>query len=523
MLTRKAKYAIKALLALAREKGEPLRASSIAKREGIPRKFLEVILFEMVRSGVLQSRKGPGGGYFLAKHPSQVTVGPLLRAIDGPLAPVPCVSETEYKKCDDCADERTCAVRLLMQRVRDVTAEVLDGATLADLNAPGSEAESGSAAAKPRPSGPLGQEAKVAESLGKTQQMMVHKTSPFNGGPPPELLVQHMITPQSLWFVRNHGTIPRIEGDDFRLQVDGLVEKKLRLSLADLRGEFPEVTVQAALMCAGNRRQEFDDIRPIRGEVPWGSEAVGNATWTGARLSDVLASAGLARGARYVEFEGLDEVTREGRTFGFGGSIPVSKARNEEVLLAYGMNGQTLAPAHGFPLRAVVPGFIGARSVKWLKRIRIQREPSGNYFQAQGYKLFPPHIRAETADWKHGQMLGELFTTAAVCAPGQRALAWAPGEMNLRGYALGGDGRKIARVEVSVEDGESWHEAQLERGGSAWAWCFWECRVKVPPRTGRIWVRAWDDQEVQPPFAADLWNFKGYMNNSWYCLRNTGL
>jgi len=521
MLTRKAKYALKAMLVLAREPGQPLRASSISKREGIPKKFLEVILFELVRSGILDSRKGPGGGYFLSKQPSQIAVGPLVRAIDGPLAPVPCVSETAYQKCDDCLDEKTCQVRVLMQRVRDVTAEVLDRATLADLGA--LDLEATTLSARRESASGATHEGTIAESLGKSPKMIVHKTSPFNAGPPPHLLRQHFLTPQSLFFVRNHGTVPRVDEEEFRLEVSGLIERPLRFALSALRSKFEEVTLDASLMCAGNRRQEFDDIRPIRGEVPWGNEAVSNATWTGVRLRDVLEAAGVKAGACHVDFEGLDEVTREGRTFGFGGSIPIAKARNDEVLLAFEMNGQPLPPTHGFPLRMVVPGFIGARSVKWLKRMTVQREPSSNYFQTQAYKLFPPHVRSETADWNHGQMLGELFTTAAICSPTGRSMDLPAGDMTLRGYALGGDGRRVVRVEVSVNDGESWTETNLERGSTEWTWCFWECRVAVPKNIGRIWVRAWDDQEVQPPFAADLWNFKGYMNNSWYCLRNTAV
>lgn len=519
MLTKKTKYALKALLALARESDEPIRAAVLSKRERIPRKFAEVILFEMTRMGIVRSQKGPGGGYFLAKDPHQIAIGPLLRAWEGPFAPVPCVSETAYERCDDCPDEQSCSIRLLMQEVRDATAQVLDGATLADM-AGMREVPSASSAVEAVASGPL---LATLRAFGKSPALIVHKASPLNGGPSPELLPQNHITPQSLFFVRNHGTVPRIDPETYHLEIAGLVQRPMRFSLDELRERFEEVTLEASLMCAGNRRQEFDDIRPIRGEVPWGAEAVSNATWTGVRLRDVLEHVGLKTGARHAAFEAYDEVSREGRTFGFGGSIPIHKARAEEALLAYQMNGQPLPATHGFPLRAVVPGFIGARSVKWLRKIKIQKEPSQNFFQTQAYKLFPPHVRPETVNWEHGQMLGELFTTAAVCSPVKRAMDLPAGELELRGYALGGDGRTVTRVEVSLDDGQSWLEAGLQRGSSAWAWCLWQCRVNVPSNASRIWVRAWDDNEVQPPFAADLWNFKGYMNNSWYCLRNTAV
>lgn len=134
MLTKKAKYAMKALLCLAREYGKgPVLIADLADRERIPRKFLELILLDLKGHGFVGSRKGRGGGYFLARDPSGLTLGETLRAVEGPLAPVPCVSQTAYRRCDDCRDEQTCGVRLVMKEVRDATAALLDGATLADV------------------------------------------------------------------------------------------------------------------------------------------------------------------------------------------------------------------------------------------------------------------------------------------------------------------------------------------------------------------------------------------------------
>ncbi|HTW88203.1 MAG TPA: Rrf2 family transcriptional regulator [Candidatus Binataceae bacterium] len=134
MISQKAKYALKALTVLAEEYGKgPILIADIAAREHIPRSFLELILLELKNHRFLDSRKGRGGGYFLAKSPAQISVGQVLRAIEGPLAPLPCVSKTAYRKCDECSDERTCAVRLLMRDVRDATARILDSTTLADL------------------------------------------------------------------------------------------------------------------------------------------------------------------------------------------------------------------------------------------------------------------------------------------------------------------------------------------------------------------------------------------------------
>ena len=135
MLSRKSKYGLKALLVLAEKAGTgPVLVSELAERDRIPRKFLEAILLELKRHGMVQSKKGKGGGYFLRREPSEVTFGDVIRVLEGPLAAVPCVSERQYMKCAECVDEFTCGVRLAMKEVRDATAGILDNTTLADVN-----------------------------------------------------------------------------------------------------------------------------------------------------------------------------------------------------------------------------------------------------------------------------------------------------------------------------------------------------------------------------------------------------
>ena len=135
MLSRRSKYGVKALLVLAREAGKgPVLVSELAVRDAIPKKFLEAILLDLNRHGLVQSKKGKGGGYFLRRAPEEITFGEIIRALEGPLALVPCVSQTAYARCADCVDERTCGVRLAMQQVRDATAQILDNTTLADIN-----------------------------------------------------------------------------------------------------------------------------------------------------------------------------------------------------------------------------------------------------------------------------------------------------------------------------------------------------------------------------------------------------
>jgi len=137
VLSKKSKYGLKAMLELAAvDAGQkPIQASELAERQRLPKKFLEAILLELTRHGLLQSKLGRGGGYVLARKPGDITVGEVIRVLEGPLALIPCVSKTAYRRCEECLDEETCGIRLAMKEVRDATAHILDNTTLAGLNA----------------------------------------------------------------------------------------------------------------------------------------------------------------------------------------------------------------------------------------------------------------------------------------------------------------------------------------------------------------------------------------------------
>ena len=136
MLSKKSKYGLKALLVLAEESGRgPVQSSELAVRQRLPKKFLEAILLELKRHGLVQSKKGRSGGYVLSRRHGDITLSEVIRALDGPLALVPCVSQTAYMRCEECIDEQTCGVRLAMKEVRDATAHILDNTTPAGLNA----------------------------------------------------------------------------------------------------------------------------------------------------------------------------------------------------------------------------------------------------------------------------------------------------------------------------------------------------------------------------------------------------
>lgn len=355
----------------------------------------------------------------------------------------------------------------------------------------------------------------------KDQALIVHQQEPFNAGPPLPLLRQNFITPQSRFYVRSHGTIPDIQADQFILKVDGNVKKSLNLSLDALQTGFTTHTIMATMECAGNRRREMLPDADPKTQVMWGSEAISNASWTGVRLRDVLMATGVDSHDSHVAFLGLDEVTKDHETFGFGGSIPIEKALKPEVLLVYEMNGEPLLPVHGFPLRVVVPGYIAARSVKWLAEITVQDTPSNNYFQMRDYKMFPPDVTEAKVDWKYGDMLEHLNLNSVICTPSQDEQL-AAGDVLISGYALSCGENSINRVEVSVDNGETWTEAHINPSGEPWAWRFWETTVNLAPGIYTLVVRASDSNgSTQPDTIDSIWNFRGYMNNAWHRINIT--
>ena len=343
----------------------------------------------------------------------------------------------------------------------------------------------------------------------------MHEAEPLNAEPPLDRLRQSFLTPASRFYVRTHGSIPRLEAAAHRLRVDGRVARPLDLTLPELEQRFARHEVTACLQCAGNRRHELEAAGPVSG-TPWGAGVIGTARWSGFRLGDVLeaAGAGMNRDELHVAFASCDAIVQDSERFAFGASIPLAKALAPEVLLADRMNDAPLRPEHGFPLRVVVPGHVGARSVKWLAGITLQDAPSTNHFQHYDYKLFPPAMTAETVDWEKGMMLYDLPVNAAICEP-LGGVRLAPGQVPVRGYAIAG-GRRVERVDVSADGGASWVQARLERGG-LWAWTFWEACLDLPPGRHELAVRAVDDAaQTQPEAPRDTWNFKGYANNAWH-------
>ncbi|XP_076124210.1 sulfite oxidase, mitochondrial [Alosa pseudoharengus] len=362
----------------------------------------------------------------------------------------------------------------------------------------------------------------------------VNSLKPFNAEPPAALLSDNYITPNALFFKRNHLPVPRVDPKTYKLEIEGLPGRPVSLTLNDLKTRYPKHTITATLQCAGNRRSEMNTVKQVKG-LNWGIAAISNATWSGARLRDVLLDAGygpeVAAKARHVQFEGLDrDVT--GTTY--GASIPLVKAVSEigDVLLAYEMNGEDIPPDHGYPVRVVVPGTVGARNVKWLGKIVISEEESKSHWQQNDYKGFSPSTDWDTVDFKSAPAIQELPIQSAITQPADGATVdRSMEEVTVRGYAWSGGGREVVRVDVTTDGGKTWHIAQLqnsEKGqepasspppGQAWAWKLWEVTVPLPTETQELEImcKAVDNSyNTQPDTVAPIWNLRGVLSNAWH-------
>lgn len=222
---------------------------------------------------------------------------------------------------------------------------------------------------------------------------------PYNGEPPKRLVSKTVTTPNPLHFVRNHGGIPDIDEQAFDLCLDGLVNEPKTLTLADLKDQskFPTISKLVTLQCSGTRR--IEQIQEYAGEgdeminAPWAEGAISTAKWTGVSLKKVIKyCGGLKDGAKHLELYGADSYFKGGELMNYVVSVPWSKVKANEVMLAWSMNDEPLPKIHGFPLRALVMGYIGARSVKWLYRIKALEQPSRAPVQSKEYLYFQHQV-----------------------------------------------------------------------------------------------------------------------------------
>lgn len=336
-------------------------------------------------------------------------------------------------------------------------------------------------------------------------RLIVHTDRPCNAETPQEAL-NAFITPNEVFYVRNHLWVPDLsQPDSHKLVIELEDGEEKSYSVSDLRSKFNQHTITATLQCSGNRRRDMTENARQTNGLQWRAGAIGNATWTGVKLRDVLADCAydvndLPEHIKHAQFMGAEA---------YGASIPISKAIDKygDVLLAFEMNGQPLPRDHGYPLRVIAPGVVAARSVKWVNRIRLSDEESTSQWQRRDYKCFGPNQGGADVDWSLAPSIQETPVQSAITSlqeisshsPQERKMLSVYGleedSVAVMGYAFAGGGRRIVRVDVSADNGRTWGQAELlpsqidgkerDTGARAWAWRRWE--FVIPKRLVGRW------------------------------------
>lgn len=360
--------------------------------------------------------------------------------------------------------------------------------------------------------------------------LLMHTERPFNAEPPNSAL-REMITPKGKHYRRQHTPVPVVDEDAYRVKV-GYEGKELHpFSMAELR-QHPERDIAVTMMCTGNRRSEYntEEDGDTMG-LPWKNGSISTARWGGTLLADVMRAAGIdqdsaeAAGYNFATFWGIED---------YHISVPLRKAfdKHGDVILASKMNGEKLPRDHGFPLRVVVPGYVGARSVKWLDRVVLTKEETvGMHQRGIAYKQLPPNLKDITEIPKDQiealPPIDRVPITSAITAPEPDSQVKRGDSLTIAGYAYSGTGHAVIRVDVSIDGGATWEQAEIMRAdetqglrsGKAWAWVQWTYTITVPKEaagTLDICCKAVDDQYNQQPHGISaIWNIRGILNTSW--------
>ncbi|PCH42233.1 molybdopterin binding oxidoreductase [Wolfiporia cocos MD-104 SS10] len=353
-----------------------------------------------------------------------------------------------------------------------------------------------------------------------SDKLQVRKDHPWNAEPDVAALVEHPITPEELVYCRNHCPIEELNGDSFTVKFDGLVSNEQTWTVNELKATFARKEVVAALQCAGNRRKAMQDRthKEVEG-VLWQDGTIANCRWAGASMREILQRVG-APGETDPRMQRLhlcfaSHAAPCDNDAWFGASIPLAKVLDEEedVLLAYEMNGRTLSPDHGYPLRVVVPGYTGARWVKWVDRITIAERESENFYQQRDYKVLPTNVQshdaADSEDWWSrvpAIQANPLNSTVA------SAKVVPPNVLHVKGYAVRGPSGQVREVQVSADEGKTWLPATITYQEGRWSWTLWEAYVGLEQmknaRQGKVWCRAVDVSGVVQEIDMD-WNLRG--------------
>lgn len=317
----------------------------------------------------------------------------------------------------------------------------------------------------------------------------------------PFATLDSFLTPNEQFYVRTHFGVPTIEPGTWKLRIEGAVRQPIEIGYDELRA-MPSITITSLLECSGNSRVF---LKPPQTSIRWELGGVSNAEWTGVRLADVLERAGVQDHAVEIILEGADKGTftepnpKTPGTIHYARSLPIQKASRPEVILAYQMNGQDLPPDHGFPVRAVIPGWYGMASVKWLNRVIVTDRPFDGYFQTFMYAIWERH---------HGLPslvpVSEIAVKAEIARPALHEIVPMNATYRVIGAAWAGES-DVTKVELSTDGGRSWHDARFLDKAVPFAWRFWEYEWRTPAQRARttLMARATDAQGRTQPMGRD--------------------
>lgn len=342
--------------------------------------------------------------------------------------------------------------------------------------------------------------------------LFVHDEDALNAEPEPSLL-DEPITPIDAFFIRNNGTLPELEtGRDWTLAIDGEVERPAIWTVEGLREAFETVTVTAVLECAGNGRSRFF---PATDGLPWRVGAVGCARWTGVRLADVLAHAGVKASAVYTGHHAPDRLIGDPERPALSRGLPIAKAMAPETLIAFAMNGEPLPRLHGGPLRIVAPGFPGSAWQKWLSRITLRdREHDGEKMRGTNYRLpIVPLQPGQPIDEADFAVITDMPVKSLITSPSPGFTVASGSRLTVRGFAWSG-AVPVAALRISCDGGASWRDAALEPGEGPFAWRRFSLDVAIEGEGPLLVIaQARDAEGCAQPLEAAPWNPRGYCNN----------
>ncbi|KAJ4376377.1 hypothetical protein N0V83_001660 [Neocucurbitaria cava] len=358
----------------------------------------------------------------------------------------------------------------------------------------------------------------------KSEDMIHVLQFPYNGEPP-----RTEITDNKDHFIRNHGGVPEIDPNEYFFEVEGLVNKPKKISLKELQDEsiFPRMETTVTLQCSGTRRIEQIHDYPGDGDelinAPWGEGAIGTARYVGVSLKKVLKyCGGYKDDGKHVELFGADTYFKKGQVYNYVVSVPARKVKVNEVMLAWEMNGEALPAIHGAPLRVVVMGYIGARSVKWLTRINVIAQPSLAPVQMKEYIYYTPQMGKQNVTYSNGFSIQTMPVASAIMTPVDKDVIVHDGSIKLTGWAYSGSGWP-ERVEVSNDGGGVWYEVPYQKLSTKYfhAWRTWECEIPVDAEGWlEFCVRCWDDAlNTQPTFVRSAWNWDLHVTSSCHRIK----